>query len=420
MGRIFSFTLKSGYSVDHILLVDSGSHPIRIYRASLTKAKGVFMKHNLRHPKQRTLTTCVSLFALALIPGCTWLNNVASDWPPQNEQQRAQQQARAQSATRSTDSPGAMAGTQREYRYTQMPEQPGRQQQMNSNMAGPRGLQVDQQSNNSRQQSQTGGGHQNKTASDRQLRQRLRRIEQQLAMLRRDFADIKPVMRKVQAAENQIHQLSRELSQIDGGAMRPSRSQSQMPGSQAGQPQQRAPSQQAAHQRNASAPPMTWRQARRLAQQQARQRADQHQRSYEQQQQQALQQQQDRQELRGNQGSNQQATTGEAYVQKVRNGIFQGNTRLVLDLSRPADFSYDLDNRENLLVVEIDGAGWRAPEMQEITGSDLISSISASTTRQGGSRMVVELSGDAEVVRAQSLPPTGNNGHRIFMDLAAK
>jgi hypothetical protein len=92
----------------------------------------------------------------------------------------------------------------------------------------------------------------------------------------------------------------------------------------------------------------------------------------------------------------------------------------VLDLSRPADFSYDLDNREGLLVVEVESASWRAPEKQEMPGSDLVSAISASTTRQGGSRMVVELSGDAEVVRARALPPTGNNGHRIFMDLKAQ
>ena len=372
------------------------------------------MKRKLTRPAKNSVMLTTSLLALSVVPGCTWLNNIASDWPPQTEQQK--QENKQQSRAQSLDSPGAMADRQREYRYTQMPEAPEPQQQgrMRGDMADPRGLNVDQQSGRTPQRARgrSGAQAQDRQPQDRQLGQRLSRIEKQLSMLRRDFADIKPVMRKVQAAERQIHQLSRELSQIDGA-------NGAVPSRKAGAEVRQSGN---AGQRNADRPPMTWQQARRQAEQKARQRADSPQQSGRQQAkpQQKPQQKPGARSDRTRQKA-QQHNAGSAYVKNVRTGTFKGNTRLVLDLSRPAaDFSYDLDNRENLLVVEIDGAGWRAQEAQELANSDLISSISAGTTRRGGSRMVVELSEQAKVVRAQKLPPTGNNGHRIFMDLAAQ
>ena len=364
------------------------------------------MKHKLARPAKNSVMLTTSLLALAVVPGCTWLNDVASDWPPQSKKQ--QQANQKQARTQSLDSPGAMADTQREYRYTQMPKAPEPQQERpgNSDMAGPRGLQVDQQSGRMQQRTRghSGAKAQDRQPQTRQLGQRLSRIEKQLTMLRRDFADIKPVMRKVQAAERQIHQLSRELSRVESES--PLESQA---GHDRWQPSQ------SAQQRNTGRPPVTWQQTRQQRQQTTRQKAASTQQT-------GQQQTKPQQKPATESGRNQQDKSAEsAYVKNVRIGTFKGNTRLVLDLSRPAaDFSYDLDNRENLLVVEIDGAGWRAQEAQEGAGSDLISSISASTTRGGGSRMVVELSEQADIVRAQKLPPTGNNGHRIFMDLAAK
>ena len=362
------------------------------------------MKHDSDHPVKRGFLITASLLALAVVPGCTWLDDMASDWPPQNKQQaNKHNRANARSQPRSADSPGAMTETQRDYRYTQMPEtskdSQQRSRQPGANMAGARGLKPQRQSaRGTRQRTRS-----NEPEQDQQLRQRLNRIEKQLKMLRRDFADIKPVMRKVQLAEHQIHQLSRELSRVDTEAAPQPRNGNH-----------RARQSQATQLRSAGKPPMTWQQARRQAQQKARQNKQ----SAQQTGQHAKPQQKPR---RGSARNQKQEKASGVYVKNVRTGTFKGNTRLVLDLSRPAaDFSYDLDNRENLLVVEIDGAAWRAQAAQDMSDSDLINSVSGSTTRQGGGRMVVELSEQAKVVRAQKLPPTGNNGYRIFMDLAAK
>ena len=107
-------------------------------------------------------------------------------------------------------------------------------------------------------------------------------------------------------------------------------------------------------------------------------------------------------------------------VQKVRIGEqASGKTRIVLDTTAPAKISYDIDNGEKILVIELPGAAWDAQKSQTLKNSGLV----ASYTSEGhdvGSRMIVQLTDAAQVVSTSRLDPAEGAGYRVFLDLAKK
>jgi len=110
---------------------------------------------------------------------------------------------------------------------------------------------------------------------------------------------------------------------------------------------------------------------------------------------------------------------GPAAVQRVRIGDHPGKTRLVLDLNKPSHFSYDLDNQENLLLIDVSGAGWNAAEKKKIGKHPLIASYSAHDNGNGGTMLVVELKKSVKVLKTMALKPNAPGGyHRIVVDIA--
>lgn len=108
----------------------------------------------------------------------------------------------------------------------------------------------------------------------------------------------------------------------------------------------------------------------------------------------------------------------EATVTGVRIGIHPDRTRIVLDLSQAAAFKTDLDNTEKLLLVDLAGAAWSAPETQSAPGKSLVGSWSTQTAREGkGTTAIFQLSGPVKILSASSLRPEGKSGHRIVIDL---
>lgn len=114
-------------------------------------------------------------------------------------------------------------------------------------------------------------------------------------------------------------------------------------------------------------------------------------------------------------GNSGRAPPGTAQVKGLRIGEHKDKTRIVLDVSGPAPYRYDLDNSENLLVVELPGTGWAG--RQSWSGkSPLLSSYSVSPM-DDGSRLIVQLKHGASVVYESVIKPNGNNHYRIVIDL---
>lgn len=114
------------------------------------------------------------------------------------------------------------------------------------------------------------------------------------------------------------------------------------------------------------------------------------------------------------------ATLAPLKVQKVRIGEqASGKTRIVLDTTAPAKITYDIDNGEKILVIELPGAAWEAQKSQTLKNSGLVASY-ASEGHDGGSRMIVQLTDAAQVVSTSRLDPAEGAGYRVFLDLAKK
>jgi hypothetical protein len=105
-------------------------------------------------------------------------------------------------------------------------------------------------------------------------------------------------------------------------------------------------------------------------------------------------------------------------VTSVRIGEQPKNiTRIVLDTTEPAQVNYDLDNAEGLLVIEIPKAQWKTTQQQIFQKSPMLKSFRASSDDKGA-RLVADLKQTAKVIATARLKPSGDNGHRVYIDIA--
>ncbi|GEM_PF-1354837 len=108
---------------------------------------------------------------------------------------------------------------------------------------------------------------------------------------------------------------------------------------------------------------------------------------------------------------------GASAVTNVRVGEHTDKTRLVLDTSDKVSFSYDVDNNEKILVIELPGSGWQGAQDMQIGSSPLIESYHVIPDDSGGHQVIMQLKQPVQVLWAQALPPGGPQGHRVVFDL---
>jgi hypothetical protein len=114
------------------------------------------------------------------------------------------------------------------------------------------------------------------------------------------------------------------------------------------------------------------------------------------------------------------AGTGGVRVERVRLGEQPGGKiRMVLDLTGKADYRFDIDNEEKLLLVELPKTGWSGETGRTLAGNPLIQSYDVQKTDSGGSRMIVTLRKGAKVTYNSLLLPAGGSGYRVVLDLQA-
>ncbi len=110
-----------------------------------------------------------------------------------------------------------------------------------------------------------------------------------------------------------------------------------------------------------------------------------------------------------------------ASIQNVRFGNHEGGkSRMVIDVSAAPQFTFDIDNNEKLMVVEIPGTVWSAgPITRQLQDHPLVQSMASSPDGQGGTRVVLQLKAPAKVLWSQAIPPAGGQGNRIVIDITS-
>lgn len=108
-------------------------------------------------------------------------------------------------------------------------------------------------------------------------------------------------------------------------------------------------------------------------------------------------------------------------IKNVRFGSHtNGKSRLVLDVTGARTFTYEIDNAEKILVLEVPGTVWNAgPVTRNIQDNPLVVSMASTPDGQGGTRLVFQLRESAQILWSQAIPPAGSQGHRIVLDLAS-
>lgn len=108
-------------------------------------------------------------------------------------------------------------------------------------------------------------------------------------------------------------------------------------------------------------------------------------------------------------------------ISNVRFGNHEGGkSRIVIDVASASAFTYDIDNKEKILVIEVPGTVWNAgPLTRQIADNPLIKTLSSQPDGEGGTTMVIELSGPAQVLWAQSLPQASGSGNRLVFDISS-
>ena len=105
-------------------------------------------------------------------------------------------------------------------------------------------------------------------------------------------------------------------------------------------------------------------------------------------------------------------------VRDVRVGDHPGKTRLVLDLSKSGTFTYDLDNNEKLLLVDLPSMPWSAAASKAFSKDPLIARYNASDNGNGGTMLAIQLKQPVRVLAAETLAPNNVYGNRIMLDIA--
>lgn len=113
------------------------------------------------------------------------------------------------------------------------------------------------------------------------------------------------------------------------------------------------------------------------------------------------------------------AVAGKKTVQDLRIGEKPAFSRLVLDLGQPVKITYDIDNDEKILLIDIPGFAWDAAKTKTFPKSLLIASYQVQTDDKG-SHLVVQLRKAAKVANYSTIEATGGKLPRAVLDIAGQ
>ena len=101
----------------------------------------------------------------------------------------------------------------------------------------------------------------------------------------------------------------------------------------------------------------------------------------------------------------------------LRVGVSGDLTRFVMDLTGPVKFSYFALVDPYRLVIDLPELGWRLPTRPLPKNVGLVKSLRYGLFKAGASRVVLDMSGPMQITGAFLIPPSGNRGHRLVVDM---
>ena len=107
-----------------------------------------------------------------------------------------------------------------------------------------------------------------------------------------------------------------------------------------------------------------------------------------------------------------------AHITALRTGDHPGKTRLVFDLDASANFKYELDNKQGLLVIRVPAAQWNAPKERVFNNNKILQAYAAKQAKNGDALVALKLKGPAKVLASSKLGKNAAGNYRIFLDVA--
>lgn len=101
----------------------------------------------------------------------------------------------------------------------------------------------------------------------------------------------------------------------------------------------------------------------------------------------------------------------------LRAGVSGDRTRFVMDLTGPVKFSYFALVDPYRLVIDLPELRWQLPARPLPRNVGLIKSLRYGLFKAGASRVVLDMGGPMQITAAFLVPPSGNRGHRLVVDM---
>ena len=102
----------------------------------------------------------------------------------------------------------------------------------------------------------------------------------------------------------------------------------------------------------------------------------------------------------------------------IRVGEHPDKVRLVIDVAKGTNFSADLDNTENILVIELPETAWTGLNNETFKSMPVMKSYKVDAFNGGaGSMIVVQLNKPTTILSQSKMPALSGSGERIVIDL---
>lgn len=105
-------------------------------------------------------------------------------------------------------------------------------------------------------------------------------------------------------------------------------------------------------------------------------------------------------------------------VQNFRIGEYPDKTRIVLDFDAPAEFAFDMDTSQGLLVIRLSSKQWNAPTERLFKNNPVLQAYAAKISKNGQALVAVKLKGPGKVLYSEKLGRNAAGYYRIFFDIA--
>lgn len=109
------------------------------------------------------------------------------------------------------------------------------------------------------------------------------------------------------------------------------------------------------------------------------------------------------------------AVPGQVVVKGVRIADRDGTTRIVIDMSGAVPFTHSIDNVNGVLIIKLPGVTWQAAPKG--TSNSALASAWAMASDGQTTVLAINLKKAASIAWSSSLPASGNLPHRVVFDL---